>query len=140
MPVIWLNRTTKQTTELSPASMAERFPSDAPFTGANGNAESNAAWIYLPDLSAVTGNPPKYWKISGDVVSLMTPLEQQAVDTQELSDQRDSITEQFDRVDDIIRAVALVVLDEINILRTRDGLTARTVAQMRTAIRNKLGS
>jgi hypothetical protein len=38
----------------------------------------------------------------------------------------------------IIKAFALVVLDEINLLRTEAGLTARTTEQLRQAIKNKL--
>ena len=41
------------------------------------------------------------------------------------------------RTRDIIRKV---VMDEINILRDQHGLANRTVTQLRTAIRNKLGS
>lgn len=38
----------------------------------------------------------------------------------------------------LLRALALVTLDEINILRTAASLTPRTVAQLKTAIRGKL--
>lgn len=38
----------------------------------------------------------------------------------------------------LIRALALVVLDEINVLRVRGGLVERTEAQLRAAIKAKL--
>jgi len=44
---------------------------------------------------------------------------------------------QFDK---LLKAFALVVLDEINALRTQAGLATRTVAQLKTAVRNKYGT
>ncbi len=38
----------------------------------------------------------------------------------------------------LVRACALVLLDEVNTLRTNAGLATRTAAQMKTAIQNKL--
>ena len=38
----------------------------------------------------------------------------------------------------LLRAFAEVVLDELNNLRAQHGLAARTMAQLRTAIRNKI--
>lgn len=43
-----------------------------------------------------------------------------------------------ERQEKIIKAFALVVMDEINILRTRAGLQARTISQIETAIKTKL--
>jgi hypothetical protein len=40
-------------------------------------------WIHDPDLTAVAGLDPKYWKITGDVVSAMTEAEKAAVDQPE---------------------------------------------------------
>jgi hypothetical protein len=62
-----LNRTTK---EFRPRANTPDFPS--------------AQWIINPDLSAVAGFPAKYWKITGDVVSLMTPAERDAQDDADL--------------------------------------------------------
>lgn len=39
-----------------------------------------------------------------------------------------------------IRAVLLVILDEINVIRAQLSLTARTVAQLKTAIQSKINS
>lgn len=38
----------------------------------------------------------------------------------------------------LVRAVMLVLLDEVNLLRTAAGLTPRTAAQMKTAINTKI--
>ena len=39
-----------------------------------------SVWIINPDLSGVDGVPVKYWKITGDVVSEMSPAEKAAYD------------------------------------------------------------
>jgi hypothetical protein len=46
----------------------------------------------------------------------------------------------MDAVEGYDRAFALVVLDEINTLRAQHSLAARTVTQLKTALRNKLGT
>jgi hypothetical protein len=123
-----------------------------------------AGWIVNPDMSAVNGQPPKYWKITGDSVSLMTAGEQATADSAELSAQRDMIATAMDRLEDYSRAFALTVLDEINLHAARvtaildavDGASSlaalktavlaipdvpqRTIAQLKTAVRGKLGS
>lgn len=40
-------------------------------------------WIVNPDLSAVAGLAPKYWKLTGNTVSAMTRAERDAVDAAE---------------------------------------------------------
>ena len=123
-----------------------------------------ADWIVDPDLSAVVGFPSIYWVITGDVVTLMTQVERDAVDATILEASRDALISEIDNVEDILRAFANVLLDELNAHSTKmaeissivDGagnysafVTAmqgisdypqRTLAQLRTAIRNKLGS
>ncbi len=42
--------------------------------------------------------------------------------------------------DELTRAIVLVIRDEINLLRAQHGLPARTVAQLRAAVRGILGS
>jgi len=97
-------------------------------------------WIINPDLSAVTGFPSKYWIITGDVITLMSQAERDAVDAAIVSARRDGTVTTFDEVEDVMRAFARVLLDEINILRTQHSLADRTIAQLKTAIRNKLGT
>ena len=110
------------------------------------------------------GVPTKYWKISGDVVSEMTQTEKDAVDATERDAQRDNVSNEIDRVEDIVRALALTLLDELNnhadkmneILDAADNATnladfkarmgaisnypQRTIAQLKTVLRNKLGT
>lgn len=105
---------------------------------ANLDSYSSSEWIFNPDLSAVTGFDEKYWKISGDVVSLMTQQERDAVDAAETSSMRDRMADTISAPDTYLRAFALVVLDEINLLRANAGLPTRTAAQLKTAVRNKM--
>lgn len=99
-----------------------------------------AQWIINPSLAAVAGFESRYWTITGDVVTLMTQGERDAVDAALVSAARDAVTAQLDATEGVLRAFMLVVLDEVNILRTQAGLATRTVNQLRTAIRNKLGT
>ena len=96
-------------------------------------------WIHDPDLSAVVGYGSQYWIITGDVVTLMDQAARDAVDTQILSDNRDVVANELDSIEGIMRAFAGVVLDEINTLRAVHSLPDRTLVQLKTAIRNKLG-
>lgn len=95
-------------------------------------------WIIEPDMSAVTGYANKYWVITGDIVSLMSLTERDAVDAAELSSERDDKADWIDKSETYTRAMALVVLDEINILRNQHGLSLRTIPQMKTALRAKM--
>lgn len=98
-------------------------------------------WIRNPDLSAVAGFSSEYWIITGDIVTLMNPGQRNAVDTQEAADTlAQDKTENKARIDDerVLKAFALVVKDEINILRAQHGLANRTSAQLINAIKAKV--
>ena len=121
-------------------------------------------WIIEPDLSAVVGFPSIYWTITGDTVSLMSQAERDAIDAALLAAARDAIAAAMDQVEDYTRAFALVCLDEFNSHATKINaiLTAidngstlsavktniaaiadypqRTIAQLKTSVRNKLGT
>lgn len=121
-------------------------------------------WIIEPDLSAVIGFASKYWTISGDVVSLMSQAERDAVDAAELAAARDAIANRLDGVEDIARAAILIIMDEFNLHSARlnavldaidagaslaaiktsvaaiNNIPTRTVEQLKTALRNKLGT
>ncbi len=118
----WINRTTKQVLQ----SIAS---ADLP--------EAEANYILDPVLPPP---PSRYWNISGDTVSEMSQAEKDVVDAAALEAQRDATANQLDRVEDVLRAFALVVLDEFNTLRAQHGLADRTIAQLKAAIRNKLGT
>ena len=96
-----------------------------------------ADWIVNPDLTAVQGQPDKYWTITGDVVGLMNQSERDAVDVLDEAGVKDSIVNQFD-VSDIPRLVAEAILSEINLLRAEHGLAMRTKKQLKMFIRSKI--
>ena len=104
--------------------------------------ENEANYIQDPDLSAVSGQPSKYWNISGDVVSLANAgtrnardADIEAVQLQAGKDaQKNSYTE-----NEIFRAQIKYVVDELNILRQNAGLTpARTYADAQTYMFNAI--
>lgn len=72
----WLDRATKQiVSNASPAQMTRRI--GGVFVDVNGVPESNATHIYDPDLTAVAGQPEKYWIVptpTGDAVTLTTNI------------------------------------------------------------------
>lgn len=121
-------------------------------------------WIHDPDVSAGAGFDSKYWIITGDIVTLMDQAARDAVDAQELSDGYDATANQLDGVDAVLRAFALVMLDELNnhadrineILDAADNATSlasfkaamvnitnypqRDIGQLKTSVRGKLGT
>ena len=98
-------------------------------------------WIHNPDMSAVAGQPSKYWVITGDNVTLMTAQEQSDADAAISTAQRgESVAQNLDDVESILRAFASVVVDEINILRQQHALPDRTLTQLRSAILSKMGA
>jgi len=95
-------------------------------------------WIINPDMSAVVGEPSKYWIITGDNVTLMDQAARDAVDAAEETAQLDSIADELDQTRTIMRAFAEVVLDQVNDLRADHGRNALTLAQLKAAVRGKL--
>lgn len=126
----WLNRATKQLIlNASPSDMGMATP------------ESNATWIYDPDLSVVAGIANKYWIITGDAVTEMNQVQKDAVDEVDLAASRDSMVDgEVNNFEGIMRQVIKLFIQEFNILRAEHGLPDRTLAQLKNAIRNGLGS
>ena len=60
------------------------------------------------------------------------------IDAQEESDALDEIADQLERAKSFDKAFALILLDEINILRAKHGMNPRTARQFKTALRSKL--
>ena len=143
----WVHRTTKQLLEsVSPASLSE----------------PQANYISEPDLSAVVGQPNRYWTITGDVISLMDQAARDAIDAADDATQLDAIADELTQIRTITRTFAEVVLDELNAhaLKTNEILDAidgasnlaqvksavasianypqRTLAQLRNAVRGKI--
>jgi len=142
-----LNRTTKQ---VIPSANTVDFPI--------------ANWIINPDLSAVAGFSSIYWTITGDTVTLMNQAARDAVDAALLSAARDATAAAMDQLENYSRAFAEVCLDEFNRhtqweadftaavaaatsltnLQTRVAaivpVPVRTLANLKTGVRNKLGT
>ena len=115
-------------------------------------------------LEAWSAIPAQYRKWVVDHIEEMTAAEKIAADAAALIAQRDAATAQVDNTEDVLRAVVLTLLDELNLHATKmkaildaiDSSTTyatlktniaavtdypqRTVAQLRTAIRAKLGT
>ncbi len=103
--------------------------------------EPLANYISQPDMSAVEGVPSQYWVITGDVVSEMSQAEKDVVDAATLTTRRDStVNGEVDNVEGVMRQVIKLLIDELNILRAEHSLPDRTIAQLKTQIRNGLGS
>lgn len=124
--------------------------------------EPAANFIEQPNLSAVAGQPAKYWIIAGDVVSLADALTRATIDAAELTAHRDRLADEMTALETYSRNFALIVLDEFNSvsstinsilteisaatnladLKTRiQGITPRplrTTAQLKTALRNRM--
>src|SRR3990167_6362814 len=81
-----LNRTTKQY-----------------LTSANTPDYPTVDWIIEPDLSAVTGFDSRYWTITGDVVTLKSQAERDAVDAALLEAARDLLSTTIDGVETLER-------------------------------------
>ena len=135
----YLHRTTKQYLKsVSPAALSE----------------PEANYIYMPDMSAVIGVPMRYWVITGDVVSEMSQLGKDTLDAANLSNQRDAVIQaEVDRVESVLRQLVIMIIAENNALRqeinaisaespniTDRTLSDRTIAQVKTQLRNALGT
>ncbi len=89
--------------------------------------------------------PQKYWKRVGQAIIEMTQAEKDAVELviQKIELARLETLKDLDNLinienyDKLIKSFALVVLDEINILRVKVGLTERTKTQLKSAITSK---
>lgn len=123
-------------------------------TSVNTSDFPTADWIINPDLSAVEGQPSKYWLITGDAVSLVDPATQASrdaeIDALNLQAEKDGQKSLVDN-ERFILALVKVLIDEINLLRqqfntttsqsnqlTTTNLSDRTLAQARTAIFNEI--
>ena len=107
-----------------------------------------ADWAINPDVSAVGGNPVRYWFLDGttnaegdEIIDVVGAAAQTVIDdaiaTALLASQRDGAKGEFD-AQRVLKALAELLVDEFNVLRDLHGLPLRTFAQLRTAIRNKI--
>ncbi len=136
----WVNRATSQhISGPSPADMTARF--GGVFVDGGGNAASNADWLWSPDLTGVAGFSTQYWVVSGDTVTLMDQAARDEVDAQialdALTSNRTFNKGELNRKI-ILKAVVLVMIDQINVLRIQAGLGTVTPAQGLAAIEAKI--
>jgi len=98
--------------------------------------------VGIPDFSVHAGAiNTKYWKITGDNITLMDQSEKDAEDARissELLDGQRADYKAIADLDKLFKAFAQIVLDEINLLRVKAGLSVRTIAQLKTAIKNQI--
>ena len=137
----WVNRTTREfVQQTSSGEMERRFPAEV-FHDVEGEPTSNTNWIHAPDLSAVRGQPTKYWIITGNSIRLMSKPERDVVDAGEVRERRDNqILGDLDNLESSLRQIVKMIVREINLLRQQHGLTDRTLAQVRSQLRSGLGS
>lgn len=123
-----------------------------------------ADWIINPDLSAVAGWDARYWIVNGDAVSLMDAAGRAAVDKAMTDASLDAAAAQLDEPTHPLRAITRVVINELTTsAQTTNAILSaiaaassladlkqraaaiqarqtRTLAEIRAAMRNLLGS
>lgn len=81
-----------------------------------------ADWFHNPDVSAVAGVAIRYWKVGTNPVQEMTQTEKDAIDATLLAAEKAAAKAAADSAIDgfsgySLRAIAQLIIDEINILR-----------------------
>ena len=117
----WINRTTSQEVlSASPTMMRKAYGGN--FVDGAGKAQSNPDWIYMPVIDLATrAFDSKYWDINGDVVSLKSEDDRDAIDVVE-EDAR--LTAEVDAMDN---RLLRVVLAKLNVVEANDGITLTTM-------------
>lgn len=130
-PVVIYNTVTKRVIEFKPRANTPDYQ------GRSDTVIFTTSPENIPLVAA--GIPMKYWYVENHNIREMTAEEKAVVDAeiqativQEQNDLKD-----LDKADKILTACILVMLDEINTLRALHSQTARTKAQLKTAIVNK---
>jgi hypothetical protein len=110
----------------------------------NGLPEPIANYIEDPDLSAVTGEPNKYWIITGDVVTLMDQAAQDAVDAAELAAREaQSRTISVDAVAEPLTNNALTghqMRAIIELFNKRDNFNTTRIIELQNQVQAMIGS
>ena len=100
-------------------------------------------WVVNPDMSQVLGIlPPQHWKwdTPANRPVPMTAGEIAAYEAGVLDAQADAEVAPLSdaNLPDLLRALALVVMDEVNNLRALHGSAPRTVSQLKAALKAKM--
>lgn len=103
------------------------------------DAEAKPSFVAVTreQVAIIKAIPPWFRKWDGKAVVEMSDAEKQAVVAAEKQAAEDRRVSEFDAAS-AVTAASLVLFDEINALRTRAGLQARTVQQFKDAVRAKL--
>lgn len=94
-------------------------------------------WIINPDLSAVVGQPTKYWTITGDVVSLISQADRDAVDLAEIEAGKDADAARMDS-DPVLKGLIEVVVARSNATGVGQGIPDVTPADIKAAVRSRM--
>jgi len=97
-----------------------------------------AEWIINPDLSAVQGLHPRYWKIVGDTVTPMPQAERDVVNNDRRSQMHDRSMQGLDDTFEVWSMAILELLSEIN----KDRPLGRQISEteFKAAVRARLGN
>jgi hypothetical protein len=102
-----------------------------------------ADWIINPDLSAVTGEPNKYWIIDppgSDIVRLATPAEQAVIDAAIGQATTVSDRDQASGAADDPKAVGMQNRSLIEVFNQRDNYVINRIEQLQTAMEDMKAS
>lgn len=92
-------------------------------------------WLINPDISAVVGVPPQYWKLDGETVLPMSTAEMDAYDATVATTNNDLEAEALYE-DPLFRRLVTLVFKENNTLRQAAGLPVRTKAQFKQFLKD----
>ena len=105
-----------------------------------GIAEDLEAWMVANEAQILLDAPTLGDEL--DPVGIIRELldEDRGANAREMLHDVDDVVDLFRQFSrrKVFKALVLLILDEINILREREGLTPRTPSQIRAALRNKL--
>ena len=99
-------------------------------------------WVKNPDLSQVAGVSQQDWKwdVGNNRPISKTSAEIIADALASLNTSADNSLSSLEAANtvDLLRALALVMLDEINLLRVNASLSSRTITQLKAALKGKM--
>ncbi len=92
-------------------------------------------YIKNPDLSSVTGWANKYWKITGDIVSLMNQSERDAVDAaREAQRVTNNRAVAVAIPDNLLESIGFYVRELIEVFNKRDNYLVNHIAELQSAL------
>lgn len=95
-------------------------------------------YLKNPDLLAVKGVERYYWKVENNSLMAMSPTERAAIDVQRTTEALDEKVEEYLTGREVTKAFALLLIDEINILREAASMQPRTMQQFVQAMKQRI--